>query len=89
MKVLGEEHPSTLASVNNLAVVLRDLGKYEEAEALAPEGRVKTLREQRPSTLASVNLGLALKDLGKHEEVEAFHRGYAPEFKNKEGYIQP
>ena len=33
-KVLGEEHPSTLASMNNLAEVLRQQGKYEEAERM-------------------------------------------------------
>jgi hypothetical protein len=27
--VLGKEHPSTLTSMNNLAGVLRDQGKYE------------------------------------------------------------
>jgi len=30
-KVLGREHPDTLASVNNLALVLQSQGKYEEA----------------------------------------------------------
>lgn len=32
-KVLGKEHPLTLTSMNNLSLVLRDQGKYEEAEA--------------------------------------------------------
>jgi hypothetical protein len=32
-KVLGKEHPSILTSMNNLSLVLRDQGKYEEAEA--------------------------------------------------------
>jgi Flp pilus assembly protein TadD len=36
-KVLGEEHPSTLASMNNLAIVLRQQGKYEEAEQIHPQ----------------------------------------------------
>jgi hypothetical protein len=31
-KALGEEHPSTLDSMNNLANVLRQQGQYEEAE---------------------------------------------------------
>jgi hypothetical protein len=31
VKVLGPEHPSTLASVSNLVPVLRDQGKYEES----------------------------------------------------------
>jgi hypothetical protein len=33
-KVLGAEHPHTLASVANLATVLRGQGKYEEAEEM-------------------------------------------------------
>jgi len=33
-KVLGAEHPDTLGSVGNLASVLRDQGKYEEAEKM-------------------------------------------------------
>ena len=32
--VLGKEHPDTLASINNLAHVLRDEGKYKEAEEM-------------------------------------------------------
>jgi hypothetical protein len=32
-KVLGKEHPSTLTSMDNLSLMLRDQGKYEEAEA--------------------------------------------------------
>jgi hypothetical protein len=34
--VLGKEHLSTLLSMNNLATVLRDRGKYEEAERDIP-----------------------------------------------------
>ncbi|KAK4182065.1 kinesin light chain 3, partial [Podospora australis] len=30
--VLGEEHPEALTSMNNLALVLNDQGKYEEAK---------------------------------------------------------
>jgi len=32
--MLGKEHSSTLASINNLAAVLRDQGKYEQAEEM-------------------------------------------------------
>ena len=32
--VLGEEYPDTLMSMNNLAEVLRDQGKYEAAEEM-------------------------------------------------------
>ncbi|CUS08953.1 unnamed protein product, partial [Tuber aestivum] len=40
--VLGKDHPDTLTSVNNLALVLRYQGKYDESEAVnrrALEGR--------------------------------------------------
>jgi hypothetical protein len=33
-KALGKEYPDTLASVNSLALVLNDQGKYEEAERM-------------------------------------------------------
>jgi hypothetical protein len=33
-KVLGQEHPNTLTSVNSLGLVLLRQGKYEEAEAM-------------------------------------------------------
>ncbi|KAF3398983.1 hypothetical protein DPV78_006688 [Talaromyces pinophilus] len=36
-KVLGCDHPSTLASAKNLGFVLSSRGKYEEAEASSPE----------------------------------------------------
>jgi hypothetical protein len=32
--VLGKEHPSTLTSMYNLAMVLKDQGKYEQAEEM-------------------------------------------------------
>jgi len=32
--VLGKGHPLTLTSMNNLAMLLRDQDKYEEAEAM-------------------------------------------------------
>ena len=33
-KMLGKEHPSTLTSMNNLALVLSRQGRYEEAEVI-------------------------------------------------------
>jgi tetratricopeptide (TPR) repeat protein len=33
-KALGLEHPDTLTSISNLALVLERQGKYEEAEAM-------------------------------------------------------
>lgn len=33
-KVLGMDHPSTLTSVSNLALVLQDQGKFKQAEEI-------------------------------------------------------
>jgi guanine nucleotide-binding protein subunit alpha len=57
-KVLGVDHPDTLTSVNNLAVVLRNQGKYGEAESMsgrALAGTGKVLGVDHPSTLTSVS----------------------------------
>ncbi|KJZ68443.1 hypothetical protein HIM_12168 [Hirsutella minnesotensis 3608] len=77
-KVLGKEHPATLASMNNLAGVLESLGKYEEAERLhRQEWKLseKVLGKEHPDTLASMNnLAVVLHHLGKYEEAERLHR---------------
>jgi tetratricopeptide (TPR) repeat protein len=77
-KVLGREHPDTLASMNNLALVLDSQGKYEEAEAMHRQTlatREKVLGREHPSTLASMNnLAGVLNRQGKYEEAEAMHR---------------
>ena len=52
--MLGKEHPSTLASVNNLATVLRAQGDHKAAGELhrwALEGREKVLGKEHPNTL--------------------------------------
>jgi tetratricopeptide (TPR) repeat protein len=54
---LGKEHPETLTSVNNLASVLQNQGKYEEPETMnrrALEGREKALGKEHPDMLMSV-----------------------------------
>jgi prophage maintenance system killer protein len=57
-KVLGKEHPSTLSSMGNLALVLDSLGKYEEAEQMhrqTLELREKVLGKEHPDTRRSRN----------------------------------
>jgi hypothetical protein len=52
-KVLGHEHPSTLGSMSNLAIVLDRQGKYEEAEARRRQTlaqREKVLGSKHPDT---------------------------------------
>ncbi|KAK4653773.1 hypothetical protein QC762_0087050 [Podospora pseudocomata] len=77
-KVLGKEHPHTLGSMNNLALVLYSQGKYEEAEQIHQQAlqlREKVLGKEHPDTLGSMNnLALVLYSQGKYEEVEQIHR---------------
>ncbi|KAK5263049.1 hypothetical protein LTR96_011516, partial [Exophiala xenobiotica] len=77
-KVLGEEHQSTLGSMNNLALVLRQQGNYEEAEQMHRQTldlREKVLGEEHPSTLDSMNnLALVLRQQGLYEESEQMQR---------------
>ncbi|KAK1641365.1 kinesin light chain [Colletotrichum phormii] len=77
-KVLGPENPSTLVSMNNLALVLERQGKYDEAEQMhrqTLELREKVLGPENPSTLVSMgNLAGVLERQGKYDEAEQMHR---------------
>ncbi|KAK3341084.1 hypothetical protein B0T25DRAFT_329824 [Lasiosphaeria hispida] len=77
-KVSGQEHPDTLTSMNNLALVLRGQGKYQEAEQMhrrALQLREKVLGQEHPDTLTSMNnLALVLQSQGKYQEAEQMHR---------------
>ena len=77
-KVLGEEHPDTLTSVSDLALVLQHQGKYEEAEQMnrrALDSKEKVLGKEHPETLISVSdLALVLQHQGKYEEAEQINR---------------
>jgi tetratricopeptide (TPR) repeat protein len=77
-KVLGPEHPDTLTSMSNLAVVLERQGKYEEAESMSRQTlaqREKVLGPEHPDTLTSMgNLAVALWRQGKYEEAESMSR---------------
>jgi hypothetical protein len=67
--VLGVDHPSTLKSMNNLANVLLQQGKYVEAEKMhrqTLESMEKVLGVDHPSTLASMdNLKKVLRRQGE------------------------
>jgi tetratricopeptide (TPR) repeat protein len=77
-KVLGEEHPDTLASMNNLAIVLQQQEKYKEAEKMHRQElglTKKVLGKVHPDTLASMdNLANVLQQQEKYEEAEEMHR---------------
>ena len=57
-KLLGKEHPSTLRSINSLALVLSSQGKYNEAEEIHQQVlalKEPVLRKEHPDTLTSKN----------------------------------
>lgn len=65
---MGEDHPQTLASASNLAVILRQLGDLGGALDLCQDAltrRSRVLGEEHPDTLASANnLAVVLRSLG-------------------------
>ena len=75
---LGDRHPDTLISMNNLGGLLLAQGKLDEAGVLlreAIEAKRATLGDRHPSTLASMNnLGGLLHDQGKLDEAEPLWR---------------
>jgi tetratricopeptide (TPR) repeat protein len=77
-EVLGEEHPDTILSMNNLAIVYRKQRRDSEAENLLRkviETNRERFGEEDAITLASMgNLGLVLKDQGKLDEAEALQK---------------
>lgn len=65
---LGEDHPETLLSINNLGEILHYQGKLEEAEPYYQEAidkRRKAFGNEHPDTLASIaNMGALLQAMG-------------------------
>ncbi len=72
---VGQHHPDTLTCRGNLALVLHDLGRLEEAEAedqTVVAARQLVLGDDHPDTLASRgNLALVLRDMGRLTEAKA------------------
>jgi uncharacterized protein involved in tolerance to divalent cations len=73
-KVLGEEHPSTLTSMANLASTYSNQGRWKEAEELEVQVKntsLKILGKEHPSTLTSMaNLASTYRDQGRWKEAE-------------------
>ncbi|KZP22341.1 Kif17 kinesin, partial [Athelia psychrophila] len=77
-KQLGADHPSTLTTVSNLAVLYQTQGKLDEAERLygrALAGEEKQLGADHPSTLMTVhNLAHLRQHQGRNQEAEVLYR---------------
>ena len=76
-RALGADHPETLGTVGNLANVLMDQGKLDEAKAMYERALARyerALGADHPDTLAAVgNLALVLKKQGKLDEAKAMY----------------
>ncbi len=76
-RVLGEEHPDTAASYNNLAGVHARQGEYGKAERLyekAIEIRERVLGEEHPDTAASYNnLAYVYASQGEYGKAERLY----------------
>ena len=92
-KELGVNHPNTLISVNNLALVLDAQGRYKEAETMhqrALNGFEKELRVNHPDTLASLNnLAGVLNAQGRYKEAETMHQRALKEYEKELGVNHP
>ncbi|KAM0433914.1 hypothetical protein ACHAPT_003858 [Fusarium lateritium] len=72
--IFGEEDPSTLTSMGNLASTYKNQGRWKEAEELevrVMEMRKRVLGEEHPDTLTSMgNLALTYGNQGRWKEAE-------------------
>ena len=77
-QVLGSEHPDTLGSLNNLAILYDEQGKYEQAEPLyqrALEASERVLGPEHPDTLTSLNnLANLYYSQSKYEQAEPLYQ---------------
>jgi len=77
-KALGQDHTSTLNTVNNLGNLYADQGKLKEAEEMyqpALKGKEKALGLDHTSTLDTVNnLGSLYADQGNPKEAEEMYQ---------------
>jgi tetratricopeptide (TPR) repeat protein len=76
--VLGDDHPATLNSINNMGFVLQAQRKLVDAEPLYREAldrRRRVLGDDHPDTLSSVNnMGFLLLAQGRLDDTEPLYR---------------
>ncbi len=92
-RVLGEDHPDTLALASHLATNLWALGEYERARQLNEDTltrRRRVLGEDHPATLTSAgNLAVALSGLGEHERARQLDEDTLTRFRRVRGEDHP
>ena len=91
--MLGDYHPDTLRSANNLALDLTSLGEHQRARQLNEETlirRRRVLGENHPDTLNSANnLALALSALGEHQRARELDEDTLTRFRRVLGEDHP
>ena len=82
VRTLGEDHPDTLTSRNNLAGAYESAGRLTEAITLYEQvlaDRTRILGKDHPATLATLNaLASAYKDAGFLNKATALLEGETP-----------
>jgi len=69
-RVLGEEHPDTLGSMNDVAVLYQDQGRYADAETLFKRSlkiREKALGPEHPKSFWDVDFDGTFRLMGVHQ----------------------
>lgn len=76
--VLGDNHPSTLLSMNNMGGLMQTMGRFDEAEPLlieALDSRRRVLGNDHPETIFSIGNVGGLKEVqGRFDEAESLYR---------------
>ena len=81
-RVLGDEHPSTFISINNMGSLLKNQGRYDEAEVYyteAVEGFRRVLGDENPYTIISIDDLIGLYDAWEKPEEAEKYRDMLPE----------
>ncbi|QRV92253.1 kinesin light chain [Ceratobasidium sp. AG-Ba] len=92
-EVLGEEDPSTLSSMNNLALTYQNQGKYREAVALQEQlvdirKRVSG-HDHRSTLIAMSNLAGTHYSLGRYTDAQSLQLHILDTFKRVYGHEDP
>ncbi len=76
-KILGDDHPTTAASLNNMGGLLESMGEYEGARPFFQQALdiyKKVLGDDHPDTAISLNnMGYLLQAMGDYEGARPFH----------------
>jgi Flp pilus assembly protein TadD len=92
-RVLGQDHPDTLVSINDLGLLRENQGRLDECERLyreALDGYRRVLGPDHPSTLTAMNnMGALLIKRGRAADAEPFCREAAERSRRSAGANHP